>query len=294
MKMLPWSQTFEQAASDVLQGDEDLAAAYNAYTDARRRLNEKFRHRGFWPVSQAQKGKGKGFKGPKGKFGKARKTLQQRIMESRCRICGKMGHWKAECPQRPMSEAGGARSSTGTAPTTFVQAEIATAAIEHDGLPLEFLDLAEEADTVDASRLCVRECFVGVDDSRVRLRSIRQSWGKESKFPTHPQPRSESTGQLAPSSCCDPQSPIESSCRVAESTTQHREAVAFFATHGSYGVVDVGATKTVIGSNLVPELNILKYARSSAVASVRSPFVLAIMEFSKVNTPWWFPFINIS
>lgn len=31
MKMLPWSQTFEQAASDVLQGDEDLAAAYNAY-----------------------------------------------------------------------------------------------------------------------------------------------------------------------------------------------------------------------------------------------------------------------
>ena len=30
--------------------------------------------------------------------------------------------------------------------------------------------------------------------------------------------------------------------------------VACFATHGSFGVVDLGATKTVIGSSLVPDL----------------------------------------
>ena len=32
---------FESAAADLLQGDEDLASAYNAYTEARRRLSEK-------------------------------------------------------------------------------------------------------------------------------------------------------------------------------------------------------------------------------------------------------------
>eukprot|EP00435_Cladocopium_sp_Y103_P004997 s3796_g1.t1 len=34
---------FEQAASDVLQSDPELAMAYNAYADARRRLTEKAR-----------------------------------------------------------------------------------------------------------------------------------------------------------------------------------------------------------------------------------------------------------
>ena len=85
---------FEQTAADVLQNDEDLASALNSYTEARRRLSEKFRFRGFWPINPA-KGKSKG-KGPKGKGkGGPRKTLQQRILESRCRICGRMGHWNA-------------------------------------------------------------------------------------------------------------------------------------------------------------------------------------------------------
>ena len=43
---------FETASSDVLQGDEELAGALNAYTEARRRLSEKVKSRGFWPLSQ--------------------------------------------------------------------------------------------------------------------------------------------------------------------------------------------------------------------------------------------------
>ena len=82
---------FEAAASELLQKDDELAAAYMAYTCARCRLNDKVRNRGFWP------GKGNGFqKGVKGKFIKehpsSRKSLQQRILESRCRLCGKVGH----------------------------------------------------------------------------------------------------------------------------------------------------------------------------------------------------------
>eukprot|EP00435_Cladocopium_sp_Y103_P054909 s628_g18.t1 len=62
---------FESAASDILQGDEELASALNAYTDARRRLSEKVKSRGFWPIAQSMKGKSKGmFRGSKGKFQK--------------------------------------------------------------------------------------------------------------------------------------------------------------------------------------------------------------------------------
>ena len=96
-------QDFEAAAMEVVQSDEELAAAFTAYTEARRRLNEKVRSRGFWPTGQKGKGKGS-YKGVKGKFSKShpssRKSLQQRILESRCRLCGKVGHWKAECPSR--------------------------------------------------------------------------------------------------------------------------------------------------------------------------------------------------
>ena len=50
-------QDFEAAAVDLIQSDEDLAMAYSAYSEARRRLGEKFRSRGFWPISG---GKNKG------------------------------------------------------------------------------------------------------------------------------------------------------------------------------------------------------------------------------------------
>ena len=46
---------FENAAAELLQTDEELASAYTAYTDARRRLNEKVRSKGFWPPSSKGK-----------------------------------------------------------------------------------------------------------------------------------------------------------------------------------------------------------------------------------------------
>ena len=82
---------FETAATEVVQSDEDLAAAFSTYMEARRKLSEKYRARRFWPISN--KGKSKGFKGKsKGKNPwTSRKTLQQRILESNCRICGRKG-----------------------------------------------------------------------------------------------------------------------------------------------------------------------------------------------------------
>eukprot|EP00435_Cladocopium_sp_Y103_P059014 s1739_g21.t1 len=66
---------FEAAASDLVQSDEDLAAAYSTYIEARRKLSEKYRSRGFWPISTGKsRGKGK----TKGKMPwSSRKSLQQ-------------------------------------------------------------------------------------------------------------------------------------------------------------------------------------------------------------------------
>ena len=136
---------YEGAINDTIQDDHELAVALNAYSDARRRLSERFRNRGFWPIRQS-KGKGKGFNKGKGKFGGGRKSLQDRILSSRCRICGKMGHWKAECPDRAKSSS----SSTLSGPTASISmtegchsssCEVGQA--PEDALSLEFLNLPE-------------------------------------------------------------------------------------------------------------------------------------------------------
>lgn len=60
----------ENAAGDLLQSDSELAACYNTYLEARQRLAERAKHRGFWPSSF--RGKGKGGKGSvKGKFNRS-------------------------------------------------------------------------------------------------------------------------------------------------------------------------------------------------------------------------------
>ena len=82
---------YEAMMADTVQEDSDLATAYNAYADARRRLSERFRNRGFWPTNPSKR-KGKSQKGNfKGNFKGQKKTLQQRMMEMSCRPCGKKG-----------------------------------------------------------------------------------------------------------------------------------------------------------------------------------------------------------
>ena len=54
-------QDFEGAASETLQDDPELATALTAYQQARHRLSERFRNRGFWPPRPFQgSNKGKG------------------------------------------------------------------------------------------------------------------------------------------------------------------------------------------------------------------------------------------
>ena len=78
--MQSFAMQFEESLCEALQCDPELAACYNTYLDARRRISDKNKRRGFWGTSKGfnnSKGKGK-FKG-KGP-GRFRKPLAQRIL----------------------------------------------------------------------------------------------------------------------------------------------------------------------------------------------------------------------
>ena len=96
---------FEEEVINAVQESSQLASCFSAYQEARARLRERVRHRGFWPPGQGKGGgqttKGKGKKGSwKSSWTPPRKTLAERIANSTCRICSKPGHWRRECPQR--------------------------------------------------------------------------------------------------------------------------------------------------------------------------------------------------
>ena len=285
---------FEQAATEVLQSDEDLSAAFSTYVEARRKLNEKFRSRGFWPLG---KGKGRSQKGKmKGKSSwGSRKSLQQRILESNCRLCGKKGHWRNECPNKPQ---GG--TSTSSAAVTVSLAEPAH---EMDSsMPEEFLLLPEMSahatkDILSKSQVNVQSVFygTGVEEPtnppravnmkvlRDKIRShiagrydtnfgvktlvsrIEQKLRLQASQPATPAARnkrilrtppvSDSRSQVSNADSC-PTETTQSMSTAAESpisTAAHPLSEAFFATHDTHGILDTGATKTVIGSVHVKE-----------------------------------------
>ena len=92
---------FEDHIIEALQ-ESDLAPIFTSYQEARQKLREKARSRGFWPPSKGRGKKGPSFTGRKGKgFGKnggRGRTLAERIANSHCRLCGQAGHCKRECP----------------------------------------------------------------------------------------------------------------------------------------------------------------------------------------------------
>ena len=252
---------FESAASELVQEDAELAAAFNSYTEARRRLTEKFKHRGFFPSSSSGKGKNRFAKGGKGKgfksgFG-ARKSLQQRILNSTCRICGRKGHWKAECPNRSDaagSSAGSNNSAAGMG-SSFTGSAITTVP---EGLSLEFLNLQEfGASTIDEVSMHDEFVFFNFGDNRRGLREALDRVGytqnshlNRSSIRQCPSLRSEDL------SCPESRRyPFEN--QVGPSGILPEIADSWVATaysNQAKGVLDSGATKTVIGSKLVDDL----------------------------------------
>ncbi|CAL1151720.1 unnamed protein product [Cladocopium goreaui] len=240
---------FETAASELVQGDEDLAAAYSTYMEARRKLSEKYRSRGFWPISKG-KAKGRGKSKGRAPWGN-RKSLQQRIMESNCRLCGKKGHWRNECPMKGQSSS---TSASAAVTATFA----APGMTVDDAMPAEFLSLPEVAESQAKDILSNASCFVQIEQK------LRQP-SKPSSMPSTEacQPKRilrtdqvrEPANQVSKQPLCSKATdqsltaPVESPMTATAST----EADMFFATHDTWGIVDTGATKTVMGSSHVKE-----------------------------------------
>ena len=248
---------YEQSMLDTIQEDADLALSHTTYAEARKRLSDRFKNRGFWS-SGPPKGKARGKGGEKGKKGFGgfrnsgnRKTLQQRILESTCRICGRKGHWKAECPERGRSSETG-QTTLATAPT------LVTLEDGVDALPLEFMSLPEEP--IESTR-----------DSSLTLSSFGFCFGVLGK---HAGPNAINEGEIIESnreaiekpgmSCMNAHHEFRSRKNAAHcaesfastclSTMPPEPAGSHFATYNSLGIIDTGATKTVIGSRLVASL----------------------------------------
>ena len=259
---------FENAASEVLQSDPELASAFSTYTEARKRLSDKFKSRGFWPPakkgSMFEKGKGKGKTKTPWPFRQNRNSLQARILATNCKICHRKGHWKAECPYRGSSSGNSGSASTSgslTAPTS-----VAITEGEND-MALEFVELPIiEMPTLDepwrdfefnlfCEDFCERVAKNRLHDS---LGEAHKRWGRVVEPPCrNEKPARRNERDL------DCQPPIRSlSATVSGQSESHQSRegeaesgdLSFFATHGTYGVMDSGATRTVIGSDFVAEL----------------------------------------
>ena len=63
--------------------------------------------------------------------------MQQRILESNCRLCGRTGHWKSECPMRSQTASS---STSASAPVTL---SVGALASMDEVMPLEFMKLPE-------------------------------------------------------------------------------------------------------------------------------------------------------
>ena len=252
----------EGAANELLQSDAELAGCYTAYLEARRRLTEKAKFRGFWPVSKP-KGKGKGVKGKFGKNnfkGNPRKSLAHRIMNSTCRRCGQVGHWRAECPLNQ----GGNSSASSTAATSTAVSSVPQFSHEVDSLPLEFLNLSEvDLKSIDASSPGFKESFVlmGINQEREYKSPYQISHvnptGNRSKLREcyhRIVEANPTTGKCNHHLRAILRNKLSEACheprfKGISPVVCHDETImlASSCSHGTKGVLDTGATKTVVG-----------------------------------------------
>lgn len=221
---------FEEAVMDSIQSDSELSAFYSAYQDARKRLAERFRTRGFWPVKG---GKGQGKRAPGKGTGK---SLAQRIANSKCRICGQIGHWKSECPNKPSA------SSSNTVPTSFVSVDpVLPELASIPEIQLEDTESSHDMPVLELSAMLgnpTRKYSGAIQNpTEIHLRSKLLQALRTKLLSTKGEPTSESKPAVS--------EPSQSTMNMND---------VHFASAGTVGVVDLGASQTVMGSQQVEEL----------------------------------------
>ncbi|CAL1155693.1 unnamed protein product [Cladocopium goreaui] len=230
-------QQFGDALIDTIQSDGEMNAFMNSYVEARRKLTEKAKFRGFWPIRSkggGKKGKSKGFNA------RGRKPLAVRIAESECRICGQKGHWKAECPRRTQNAVTGNSSGSRTQPANMMIS-------------------ATDVDDEEVDVFLV-ESFV--HDASDVLQSVQDPKNEDGTSETNPSPESWSNDSVHASangsqvSSVQPAAPTSAHLQEASMNVPEipaNEQSVLFATHQTTGILDLGASQTVMGRDQVDE-----------------------------------------
>lgn len=259
---------FEDQVLETLQNDPEVSSCFNVYLEARKRLSEKIKHRGFWTPSKGYKGRGKG----KGKPFFGRRTLEQRIATSRRKICNQVGHWKNECPQKD-------KPSSSSQHGAFA----GVAAMTTADLPPDFFDEHEPPEdavafTVQDSGFRLRRPVVDQKNSNFSQGYDNQRGYDNRNDIDHHDWSTQSLGRIAsrlhsvlsrkhemksPSITPRPLSPEIPSSPQSELA----EEIAHFASCGASGIVDLGASLSVIGNQQFKDL--CQYLPSSILSLMK-------------------------
>ena len=257
---------FEDLIIDCIQGDSEAAACLNAYTEARQKLILKAKSRGFWGKGgkDRSKGKGKGYKGSKG-FQSNRPSLAQRIAESTCRICNQKGHWKWECPNKDRARAGPSTNPTPSNSQAFAGVTsvetVATAFVAEECI---------RSHTESSQKYIggtIRNRVRDPEINNIMRKIIRKAFTQPARQSDVPRRVTEHAKTEHPVSA----KPL-SSFKTGESNRSDEAAQIFFATQGSFGIVDLGASLSVIGKSQFKELcnnlpsNVIKGMKESPCA----------------------------
>eukprot|EP00435_Cladocopium_sp_Y103_P014959 s628_g3.t1 len=258
---------FEDSILEALQGDMELAACYNTYLDARKRLQDRNKSRGFWGNSKGYQStsKGKGKSRGKNMF-RSRKPLAQRILESECRRCGQKGHWKAECPLNRGTSAI-TPANSGSKDGAFAGMTMITEGFVPDNDMILVTEHAEVSltDVCTGFRPVHDMPFCGVSVSHAHTTVTKDPSALTgplmsrflSRLKQHLSPRAKPVPDVSMSL---PKSPVDCSASVNHPSShsvliqQGSMHDALFVSHGPFGIVDLGASQTVIGVQQVPDL----------------------------------------
>ena len=281
---------FEDALIDTVQNDNEMNVFLSSYVEARRKLTEKSRSRGFWPIRSSYGSKGSGKKGKNKNFFRSRKPLALRIAESDCRLCGQKGHWRAECPKR------GQLSSAASVPPKSAVANVMIPASEVSDDDADVFVMEPTGTVMPDVQACVQDsvsnqaenshshvCLVSWSHN---VRNRHKGWYykqvcnrlqtvfQNSALPasTRMIPDERSVHRATPSEKTDgkpesdfrsalatsPMKPhvhdqVKASPRVFPATDVSMLHEAMFATAKTFGIVDLGASQTVMGQHQVEE-----------------------------------------
>ena len=262
-------QNFEAEFEDFIQETPELHQAMISYVEARQKLLDKRKVRGFWPPKGSGKGGTKG-KWQKGKGG-GRQGLLARIARSTCRLCGQKGHWKAECPSRGTSATSQSTSSA-QFPSNAASANFAIPE-EPELVESEIFVDEDFSDDEDSVALC----FTAVDSrmchgfpqeqfsfnnvkNRMKLKDhmsralhpVSQARDTHHKrFPviqTYPQSQNNKVGQQVSSM------PSATHRNVNVEKIKDVPALQVSDEKCTFAILDTGASRCIIGTNVLCKL----------------------------------------